>query len=239
MPTETDICNLGLMDLGGAGDQNDGKAFIGNIDDNNDVARACKIAFPRIRRQVLIEFAADGAPFRNTIRFEDLGTELSSTPEIANYEHAFNLPGDCLEVVAQFDEDSIADRYQPSRYEPPDSGINFQFEVIANADGTGKILVTNTLSNTARTSAFIEYVIDTPKTDGFSEGLIDCIATKLASKVAPMVGRDMEAGAVMLERYERVVKPKAKKANQRGLNNSEKPVSGYDGGRTKQIRSIT
>ena len=231
MPSETDICNIALGKLGGAGDELGGNAFIGSIDGSDKVSSWCKLNFPRARRRSIVDLAIMECPFRSTIRFLDLGGAVSSTLEIGEYQYAFNLPGDCLAVVRQFDENYIASRSQSNISTSPTSKVNYRWETIANKAGTGKILLTNTLSNTARDSAFIEHVIDTPNTGGFSEGLIECIATLLAHGVAPVLGRDMESAAFMLQQYLDVAVPNAQAENQKGFNNSARLKTNYLGGR--------
>jgi hypothetical protein len=68
--------------------------------------------------------------------------------------------------------------------------------------------------------------------------MIDCIATLLASEVAPVIGRDMEASNIMLAKYDQVVFPKTIKENLAGFNNSAKQVSNYRGGRSRRIGGI-
>ncbi len=236
MPTESDICNIALGKLGGAGDALDGNAFISSIDGTDKVSSWCKLNFPRIRRRVIKDIATRKAPFRSTVRFLDLGTKLDTTPEIGQWCFAFTLPGDCLEVVRQFDENLIAARTQSRPYQVR-AQVEYQWEVVANTDGNRKILLTNTLTNTDRDSAFIELIIDTPKTGSFSEEMIDCIATLLASEVAPVIGRDMEASNVMLAKYEQVTLPNAQAANQLGFNNTARSIPGWGGGRSKVLPS--
>ena len=237
--TETEISNLALGKLGGAGEVLGGNAFIDSIDGTDKVSSWCKLAFPRIRRRVITELAVVGAPFRSTVRFLDLGAAIAdaSLPEIGNYSYAFNLPNTVLAVVRQFNEDSIASRDRRA-YRTTETEVNYQWEVMANLAGTGKILVTDTLSNADQDSAFIEHVIDTPATGGFTEGMVDCIATLLASEVAPVVGREMDASDRMLMRYERVAKKNAIRENLAGFNHSARQTTNYRGGRSQTITGV-
>lgn len=230
--SETDICNLALLKLGGAGDSLGGNAIIGNIDDADKVSSFCKLAFPRVRRRVISDLATSDAAFRSTVRFKNLDAQLSSTPEIGNWCFAFNLPGDCLAVISQLSEDHIATRNQKSDYTSDQVNIKYQWETIANSAGTGKILLTNTLSNSDQDGAFIEYAIDTPNTASFTEPLIDCIATLLASEIAPIVGKDLETSERLLVKYLQVAFPTAKKENLFGYNSSARPIRNFRGGRS-------
>ena len=226
---ETAIANLALGKVGGAGDAIDGNAFITDINGADKVSSWMKLAFPRVRRRVIVDCARLLTPFRSTIRFKDLGTELDAdaVPEIGQYEHAFNLPGDCLQVVRQFDENQMAKRAMRGV-----SVAEVQWETVANSAGTGKILLTNFFTNLDNTSAFIEYVIDTPKTGGFTEGMIDCIATLLAAEVTPVIGRDLETRFAMRQEYIQLALPYAQAENQRGFNATVKAIPDFSGGRT-------
>ena len=229
---ETDICNLALGKFGGGGDQINGNAFLSSIDASDKVSVWCKLNFPRVRRRVIIKLAALECPFRSTVRFRDLGAQLDSDglPEIGQYLFAFNLPGDCLEVSKQFYEDLIQRRAMRG---PVIAEV--QWETIANKKGTGKLFLTNTLTNQGGTSAFIEYAVDTKDTKSFSEEMIDCVATLLASELAPMVGLDDRTSIEMLTKYETLAVPNAQRANQRGFNNSVKRVPNYHGGRGSSL----
>jgi len=241
MPTSTEICNLALGKLGGAGEALSGNAFISSIDDPDKVSSWCKLNFPRARRRVITDLAVRESPFRSTVRFGDLGAEIDSddTPKIGQYLYAFNLPGDCLAVVMQFNENYTATRNASRGSQSNIQPITYKWDMMANKAGSGKILVTNTLSNVAGTSAFIEYVIDTPDTGGFSEELIDCIATLLASEVGPMVGyTDRKTADEMLAKYLTIAIPNAQRANQFGFNNRIRRIPDFSGGRSSGGESL-
>ncbi len=237
MATETEIANLGLGKLGGAGEALGGNAFIDDINGTDKVSSWLKLNFPRARRRVITDLAVRECPFRSTVRFKDLGAELasSSIPEIGQYLYAFNLPGHCLAVVMQFNENYTATRNASRGSQSNIQPITYKWDMIANKAGTGKILLTNTLSNIANTSAFIEYVRDTPNTGGFSEELIDCIATLLASEVGPMVGyTDRKTADEMLFKYREIAIPNAQRANQFGFNNRVRQIPDVSGGRSSR-----
>jgi hypothetical protein len=234
MPTPTDICNLGLGKLGGAGDAQSGTAFIASIDGDDKVSQWCKINFPRVRRRVIIHLALLKSPFRITVKLKDLGAQIAddSLPEIGQWRYAFDLPKDCLEVTSQFLELATSRRVY-SGSQSPVCPVTYRFETFGNKANDGKILVTDVFSNEACSSAFIDYVIDVENTGGYSEDLIDCIATLLSSEICPVVGRDMETANAQLVKYEQIVVPKAQAANQRGHDNTTKPIPDYSGGRSQ------
>ena len=235
MATETEVCNLALGKLGGAGDALGGNAFITDIDDDDKVSSWCNLVFPRIRRRVITDLAVAVAPFRSTVRFASLSAELAAAnlPETGNWEHAFNLPVDTLAVVCQFDEENISLRRQSNAYTTPITSMKYQWEMIANKDASGMIFLTDNLTDADQESAFIEYVIDTPNVLTWNEEMIDCVATLLASEVAPIIGRDMESSQLMLAQYLSVALPKAKQINKRGFDNRSRGVPNFKGGRSE------
>ena len=237
MASELDVANIGLGKLGGSSEGANGNAFLTNLNGTDKVSQWCKFSFPRIRRRVISDLATAKCPFRNTIRFEDLGAELAadSLPEIGQYDYAFNIPGDYLGLVMQFNENYMQQRQASKGSQSTLSPIIYQCEVVANKAGTGKILLTNTLSNYAGTSAFIEYVIDTPSVGGWSEEMIDCVATLLASEVAAVLGKDIDTSDRMFEKYLRVTLPAAQAANQMGFNATSRSIKDFSGGRSGGI----
>ncbi len=233
--TETDLCNKAGGKLGGFGDVLNGNAIIASIDGADKVSTFCKFSLPMVRRKAIADLANLGTPFRETIRFVDLGAELDSNalPEIGQYEHAFNLPGDYLGLVMQFNENFMQQRQASKGSQSTLVPIIYQCEIVADKAGTGKILLTNTLSNAENTSAFIEYVIDITEPNTFSPDLVECIATLLASVLAPVVGRDIETSDNMLIKYKEIAIPDAKRANQKGFNATVRSIPDLSGGRSQ------
>jgi len=70
-------------------------------------------------------------------------------------------------------------------------------------------------------------------TGGFSEELIDCIATLLASEVGPICGyTDRKTSDAMLAKYLTIAIPNAQRANQFGFNNLVRQIPDFSGGRS-------
>lgn len=206
--TESDIANLSLAGkLGGDS--------IKDINGTDKISSLCRIQLPVCRKKAITDLASLGCPFRETVRYADLGNKLASDklPEIGGWEYAFNLPGDCLAMVRQLDEDFTSNTAKRTEY---------RYETIANKDGNGKLFLTNDFSNSAGTSAFIEYSIDIPNPAGFSQVLIDCIVYSLAAELCPLIGKDTKFADNLLLKYEQIAIPKAKKYNQSQINNYAK-----------------
>lgn len=233
--TESDIANLALGKIGGAGDADSATAFIGSINGTDKVSTACKRFLPVCRRLVIAELAVLKTPFRETAKFKDLGTELDTDVETGQYVYVFNLPGDFLSMSMQFDETRMSERHNQN--------YQYRFDVVANAAQDGYLLLTNDLSNYNSTgqqdSAFIEYAFDLKKTGAWSEGMVDCIATRLAAMLVPIVGAGISVRQLMMQEYKLVAIPFAQSFSQAQSNNSARTIPNFLGGRNSTLRGLT
>ncbi len=233
--TESDVCNLALGKIGGGGDQDTGNAFITSINGTDLVSRACKRFLPVCRKLVIAELAVLKTPFRETTKFKDLGSEVTPTVEVGQWEYAFNLPGDFLSMSMQFDESRMSERHNQN--------YQFRFDVVANAAQDGYILLTNDLSNYndsgQQDSAFIEYAFDLKKTGAWSEGMTDCIATRLAAMLCPVVGKGISVRNFMMQEYKLVAIPFAQAFSQAQSDNSARTIPNFLGGRNTTLRGVT
>ena len=180
--TATSICNRALLKLAGAEEQE----TITSIYEGTPTAIKCLILYPQVRNEVLQRW-----PWNECREFADLGAEVSDV-EMADFEYAFNLPSDCLAVVAQIDEDSHTTKY-------------------GHEIRQGK-LFTNDYSNTDGDSAYIDYILLESDTSKYSPSLKEAIATKLAAELAPTLNSSQTA--ILKREYEYLVLPKAEGLNQ-------------------------
>ncbi len=312
--TVLQIVNKAGGKIGGFGDQLGGKAFLKNLTGTDKVTLWCNEVYPQVRKQVIIDLALLGCPFRETVKYADLGDDLkandiviadisigvtplftvtietdeahgfttgdtvmlfdiegtndidtlnnvlyditvvtattftlddivgvstwtytedsgtiSEVPEIGGWKYAFNLPSDCIAVSKQLDE--IFSSTTKPRQE-------YQQEVILNADKDGELLLTNNYSNAGGDSAFIEYAIDQETVATFKFALVECIATKLAAELCPILGKNMETRQKVETEYRMISVPNAQAFNQTQQNNSAKVVPDFLGGRAKTLRPI-
>ena len=102
--TETEIANLALSKIGGAGDQESGSGFIASIDGTDRVSVRCKFLFPHVRRRVLSELAISKTPPKDALVFTDMGTESETTLKMGGWAYCFNVPGGTIAVVRQIEE---------------------------------------------------------------------------------------------------------------------------------------
>ena len=194
--SDADICNLGLIQVGGDP--------IDSLDDSDksDNAQLCKRLYPIIRNICLVE-----APWKEVTLFKALGAALSAStkPESAEYEFVFNLPANVLSVVAQIDESNRKKKYP--------------HEV------KGGQLYTNTKSNDDQTTAYIEYIKKETDTSKYSPEFIELLALKLAIALAPKLLGLGEEASLQIESLKRDLRlrvlPRAI-----GINNAKGDIEG-------------
>lgn len=218
-----DIVNNALGKIGGGGDQLNGRAFLANLTGTDKVTTWANAKYPVIRQKVIFDFAAMDCPFRETLKFADLGDAVSaaSLPEIGAWQYAFELPDDYFCMVAQ-------------RLETPDirNQKSYQYQTILNKDNDGLLLLTNDLTNADGDSAYVEYCIDQQTTALYSPGFVEAISTMLAAELCPVVGKDLKTRQQLLVEYKELTIADIKRANQSQFNNHSKKVADYSGGRS-------
>lgn len=168
--TTTDICNLALIQ--------DGADLIDSITDPSDNAILCRRLLP-----VITSICLTRVEWTGLTKFGDLGAARDDDDqEQADWEFVFNLPDDCLQVIAQIGEG--------------DHKKKFAYIV------KGKQLYTNDYSNDDGDSAYIDY-ISVGDVSKYSPGLIEYIALKLAIAMAPKLIGITEAGQLQIQSMQR------------------------------------
>ena len=89
MASEVDICNMALIEVGGA--------RIMSLGEDNKPGRLCKLYYPLVRDMIL-----RGHPWN----FAQKRAELALTTDTPSFEYgfAFQLPSDCLKVIKTDDQ---------------------------------------------------------------------------------------------------------------------------------------
>jgi len=162
--TDTDICNLALIQ--------DAAKLITSLTDGSVNAVLCQRLYP-----VTKDICVSRWEWNGVTKFADLGNEVSVAEQGA-WEFVFNLPDDCLHVIAQIDEGSLKKK--------------FKHKVI------GKQLYTDDYSNDAGDAAYIEY-ISISDASKFAPELIEYIALSLAIKMAPKLMGISEQSALFVQ----------------------------------------
>lgn len=231
MPTETEICNIGLGKIGGAGDQESGTGLIADINGTDRVSVRCKLWFPRVRRRVLGDLAKMRTPPKNALVFTDLGTEITPTIKMGGWEYAFNVKNNTIAVMRQIDEEFVTVKTSITH-----KIKEYPFQI--RWQDTTMILFTNTLSNSDNDSAFVERVFDQKLTGTWGDDFIDAVATLLGSELVPTVGAVDEERVRLLLEYDNRALPKASAEAQAQDNDFKREVSNYKGGRNETLSTV-
>lgn len=151
---ETDICNLALIQ--------DGADLITSLadTDTSDNAQLCRRLYPIVKDICVARWEWNGVT-----KFANLGNARDDDDqEQADWEFVFNLPDDCMQVIAQVDEGNHTKKFRHAV--------------------RGKQLYTNDYSNDDGDSAYIDY-ISIGDVSKFSPSFIEYVALKLAIAMAP------------------------------------------------------
>jgi hypothetical protein len=146
--SDVSICNRALQILGATA--------ITSLTDNNGKARALNLAFEPVRRAELRRRRWGFAIKRTSL------PALSSTPD-SDYAHQYQLPNDCVRLVAGGDLTSAADS---SDYRCPTAGL-YVVE--------GKRILTNLPAPLA-----IRYLADITDAASFDSAFVEALAARLA-----------------------------------------------------------
>lgn len=160
---------------------------------------------------------------------EDSGI-VSKVPETGAWRLAFNLPSDFFVMVRQTDE--VGSFKDGTRRK-------YQHRPILNRGGDGFLLLTNSLTNLNRDSAYIEYAIDQETFVLFSPEYEECIAMLLASELAPVVGKSTQFRQALLAEYKEVTIPECQVSIQSQSDNFSHDLPDYKGGRSNVLFART
>lgn len=168
--TNTDICNLALVQ--------DGADLIMTLADSNksDNAQLCRQLLP-----VVLSICKARWEWTGLSKFKGLGNEVNA-PDKADWAFVFNLPEDCVAVIAQIAQGNHRKK--------------FPYAV------KGQQLYTNDLSNDAGDSAYIDY-ISVGDAEKLSPGFIEYASLKLAIMMAPKLMGISEESALHIQNMQR------------------------------------
>lgn len=229
--TETEICNLALSKISGAGDQESGTGFIASINGTDRVSVRCKFLLPHVRRRVYGNLAKAETYPKETLVFTDLGAEATTELKMGGWDYVFNVSGDTIAVVRQIDE-----AFSTIKASIADKITEYSFQI--RLDDTTMKLFTNHLSNTAGDSAFIERMFDQKNPGTWSDELIDTIATLLGSELCPTVGAVNKERERLLAEYKTVSLPDVQAFIQNLDNDYHRTIPDYLGGRNKTLSAL-
>jgi len=228
MPTETEIANLGLGKIGGAGDQESGTGLIADINGTDRVSVRCKLWLPRVRRKFLSDLAKSRTPPKEALVFTDLGAAITPTLKMGGWEYAFNVPPDTISVMRQIDE-----VFATSRSSITDKVKEYPFQI--RWQDTTMMLFTNHLTNSAGDSAFVDRFFDQTNPGTWNETFIEAVATLLGAELVPTVGAVNAERTRLLAEYKTICLPDARAFNQAQDDDFLRTVTDYSGGRSSGV----
>ena len=220
---DTDIANLALLELS--------ITVIKDITVDGDTEAKCRIILPAARRTVIEQFASMETPFKETLKYADLGAEIAEAdrPEMGTWRHAFTLPDDYFAIVGQYRQSECHWRHCDRE--------KYAHDIILNKNGNGKVFLTNDLTNEDHDSAYIEYCIDPTSPSMWSQNLKNCVVTLMCAALTPPLAETKgEKRRNFLLEYEVKVMPNAKTFN---LSQEQKRIDrpmNYLGGRRSPSR---
>lgn len=74
--TAVELVNIALAKFGGAGDQTNPTGKITSLSDTDPISSWCNSQLPVYRQTAILDMASVGAPFRETLKFANLGDDL-------------------------------------------------------------------------------------------------------------------------------------------------------------------
>lgn len=188
MADRTQICNMALARIAGGEEAARITSF---DDDEGKTADWCRDFYPHCK-----EMVEERWEWISNTSFKDLGAALSgsSIPEVADWENVFNLPDDFGAMVKQTNEENHTQA--------------FKYRI---SDGK---LFTNDLTNTAQTSAYIEYIKYQDDAEAYTSLMTEAIIVLLASRLAGAITKDPLLPIDLMREYETLTLPNAKARNQ-------------------------
>lgn len=173
--TATYMVNYGLYKAAGAEGDTE---TITSIDGTSTWEQKCKLTYQFARNFVLERW-----PYRECKEYAEL--TAATVSEQADWDYVFDLPSDCLFVLAQIDED--------------DHTVNYEFKI------RGGKLYTNDYSNTDGDAAYIDYVKLVTDPAEYSHALREAIATKFAAEISRTINPNKTSE--LIREYEALLQP--------------------------------
>lgn len=232
MPTETDVCNLALGKIGGAGDQESGTGLIASINGVDRISARCKFLLPFVRRRVFNDLAKLKTPPKEALVFTDLGAEITTTLKMGGWEFVFTIPNNTIRVMRQIDE-----KFATRQVSITDKLTTYPFQI--RWQDTTMLLFTNDMTNEDGDSTFIDRVFDQTNVGTWNEETRNAIATLLGSELVPTVGAVDQERETLLAEYKTVSLPDASAAIQGQDDDFPPTVKDLKGGRNESLESVS
>lgn len=152
---DVDICNLSLNFLG--------KGMINSLQDNNELARTCKLHYARYRKILLKDYNWEFA--QRTMKLQPVE---NFGDEVKGWRYVYRYPEECLQVIKIYDGDD---------FKKDDHKNKFFVQTVDYKLGT-KVICCD-IEN-----AYIDYVENVTDADAYSEEFVEALSHYLAYGMA-------------------------------------------------------
>lgn len=152
---DVDICNLSLNFLG--------KGMINSLQDNNELARTCKLHYDRYRKILLKDYNWEFA--QRTMKLQPVE---NFGDEVKGWRYVYRYPEECLQVIKIYDGDD---------FKKDDHKNKFFVQTVDYKLGT-KVICCD-IEN-----AYIDYVENVTDADAYSEEFVEALSHYLAYGMA-------------------------------------------------------
>lgn len=152
---DVDICNLSLNFLG--------KGMINSLQDNNELARTCKLHYDRYRKILLKDYNWEFA--QRTMKLQPVE---NFGDEVKGWHNVYRYPEECLQVIKIYDGDD---------FKKDDHKNKFFVQTVDYKLGT-KVICCD-IEN-----AYMDYVENVTDADAYSEEFVEALSHYLAYGMA-------------------------------------------------------
>lgn len=152
---DVDICNLSLNFLG--------KGMINSLQDNNELARTCKLHYDRYRKILLKDYNWEFA--QRTMKLQPVE---NFGDEVKGWRYVYRYPEECLQVIKIYDGDD---------FKKDDHKNKFFVQTVDYKLGT-KVICCD-IEN-----AYMDYVENVTDADAYSEEFVEALSHYLAYGMA-------------------------------------------------------
>ncbi|WP_447888487.1 hypothetical protein [Serratia fonticola] len=191
MASVIQICNVALSRLGNS-------RVIASLTEKSKEAAACNLFYEDCRDAVLADFPWAFASKRVAL------AELDITQP--DWQFSYRYPTDCMRLIEIYPPDG-------SRFTTPEFRV--PFETGAEADGAGRLILTNL------PKAWIRYVSRITDPNMFGPEFRDALSWRLAAEINMQVTGDPNLGAQAQQRYQLTISS----ASALSMQEAQEPVA--------------
>ncbi|MFQ6256118.1 hypothetical protein ACLMPK_01215 [Yersinia enterocolitica] len=189
MASEIEICNIALSRIGNS-------RTINGLNEQSKEAAVCSLHYEPCRDSVLSDFPWNFAMKR--VALADLG---NPPPD---WMFSYRYPTDCMRII----------EIMVPGIRFPTNAMRPTYEVASDADGTGKLLLTN------QNDAWLRYVGRVTDVNMFDAIFRDALSWRIAAEIAMPLAASGDLGNKAFQMYNNTILS----AGSRSMNESQEPV---------------